>query len=143
MPGVVDVRVEQVAGLRYLRITPDRARLARYGLTIEDVNKVTETMAVGRTVGRGAREGAPLRDRRADRASASRATWTSSAPLPLKSTCGQIVPLGDVAELALEHGPAQVSRDNQSRRLTVEFNVRGRDLVSAVEEARARRRPRR
>jgi cobalt-zinc-cadmium resistance protein CzcA len=51
VPGAMDVRVEQVAGLRYLRVIPDRAKLARYGLTIEDVNQVTETMAVGHQVG--------------------------------------------------------------------------------------------
>src|SRR6185369_11037977 len=51
IPGVVDLRVEQSAGLTYLRIRPDRARLARYGLTVDDVNTVTETMAVGREVG--------------------------------------------------------------------------------------------
>ena len=51
VPGAVDVRVEQVAGLQYLRVTPDRNRLARYGLTIEDVNQVTETLAVGSPVG--------------------------------------------------------------------------------------------
>jgi heavy metal efflux system protein len=58
--------------------------------------------------------------------------------LPLKSTLGQIVPLGDVAEVTLEKGPALVNRDRQSRRLIVEFNVRGRDVVSTVEEARTR-----
>jgi cobalt-zinc-cadmium resistance protein CzcA len=56
--------------------------------------------------------------------------------LPLKSTLGQIVPLGDVAEVALEQGPALVNRDKQSRRFIVEFNVRGRDTVSTVEQAR-------
>jgi len=45
--GTVDVRVEQVAGLKYLRIVPDRSKLARYGLTIEDVNQITEKIAVG------------------------------------------------------------------------------------------------
>src|SRR6186997_2767669 len=57
--------------------------------------------------------------------------------LPLKSTLGQIVPLGDVADVTLEQGPAMVNRDKQSRRLLVEFNIRGRDVVSTVEEARA------
>src|SRR5262245_53916179 len=49
--GVVDVRIEQSAGLIYLRVCSDRAWLARYGLTVEDVNMVTETMAVGRETG--------------------------------------------------------------------------------------------
>ena len=45
--------------------------------------------------------------------------------LPLRSVSGQVVPLGDVAELRFITGPVQVSRERQSRRLTVEFNVRG------------------
>ncbi|HEY0463908.1 MAG TPA: CusA/CzcA family heavy metal efflux RND transporter, partial [Polyangiaceae bacterium] len=51
IPGAVDVRVEQVAGLRYLRIVPERGKLARYGLTVDDVNQITETMAVGHATG--------------------------------------------------------------------------------------------
>ena len=58
--------------------------------------------------------------------------------LPMKSVTGQIVPLADVADLTFSKGPAQVSREGQSRRLTVEFNVRGRDLLSVVQEARSK-----
>ena len=47
IPGVEDVRVEQSAGLSYLRIEPDRGKLARYGLTVADVNQAVETIAVG------------------------------------------------------------------------------------------------
>ncbi|MBS2012527.1 MAG: efflux RND transporter permease subunit [Deltaproteobacteria bacterium] len=134
--GAVDVRVEQVAGLKYLRIDPDRAKLARYGLTIEDVNRVTETMAVGHPVGEvleGERRfGIFIRI-----AHEFRGDLEPLRALPLRSVSGQIVPLGDVAELSFVTGPAQVSRQNQSRRLTVEFNVRGRDLLSVVSEAQA------
>jgi cobalt-zinc-cadmium resistance protein CzcA len=48
-----------------------------------------------------------------------------------------MVPLGDVADLRIEDGPVAVNRDNQSRRLIVEFNVRGRDLWSVVTDAQA------
>jgi cobalt-zinc-cadmium resistance protein CzcA len=134
--GVTDVRREQGAGLTYLRIRPDRARLARYGLTVEDVNTVTETMAVGRTAGEIFEK-----DRRFAMVVRTAVEYQGSLDvvraLPLKSTFGQIVPLGDVADVSLEQGPALVNRDKQSRRLIVEFNVRGRDAVSAVEEARA------
>jgi cobalt-zinc-cadmium resistance protein CzcA len=133
--GVVDVRAEQTAGLTYLRIRPDRSRLARYGLTVEDVNVVTETMAVGRKVGeifeKDRRFGLVVRT-----ALDYQGNLDVVRALPLKSTLGQIVPLGDVAEVTLEQGPAAVSRDSQSRRFIVEFNVRGRDVVSAVEDAR-------
>jgi cobalt-zinc-cadmium resistance protein CzcA len=136
IPGVVDVRPEQTAGLTYLRIRPDRARLARYGLTVDDVNAVTETMAVGRTVGQVFEA-----DRRFSMVVRTNVDYQGSLDvvraLPLRSTTGQMVPLGDVAEIALEQGPSLVNRDKQSRRLIVEFNVRDRDTVSAVEDAQA------
>jgi cobalt-zinc-cadmium resistance protein CzcA len=136
IPGVVDLRPEQTAGLTYLRIRPDRARLARYGLTVEDVNVVTETMAVGRKTGEVFEK-----DRRFDLVVLMGLDFRGSLDvvraLPLKSTLGQIVPLGDVADIVLEQGPVLVNRDKQSRRTLVEFNVRGRDVVSTVEEARS------
>jgi len=136
VPGVVDLRPEPSAGLTYLRIRPDRGRLARYGLTIEDVNTVTATMAVGRTVGQVFEK-----DRRFALVVRTAVDYQGSLDvvraLPLKSTSGQIVPLGDVADVALEEGPAQVNRDQQSRRFLVEFNVRDRDVVSTVEEVQA------
>lgn len=137
VPGAVDVRVEQVAGLRYLRIIPDRAKLARYGLTIQDINTVTETIAVGHPVGdvlEGERRFGIFVKTELD----FRGDLEPIRALPLRSLSGQIVPLGDVADLSFMTGPAQVSRESQSRRLTVEFNVRDRDLLSVVEEAQSR-----
>jgi cobalt-zinc-cadmium resistance protein CzcA len=137
VPGAVDVRVEQVAGLRYLRVIPDRAKLARYGFTVEDINQLTETLAVGNAAGEvleGERRfGITIKlDHRYD------GELAPLLALPLRSLSGQMVPLGDVATLRFVTGPAQVSRDAQSRRISVEFNVRGRDLSSTVDDARAR-----
>jgi cobalt-zinc-cadmium resistance protein CzcA len=133
--GAVDVRVEQVAGLRYLRIVPDRARLARYGLTIEELNQITETLAVGYRAGE-VLEG----ERRFGLVVKMGHGYSGDIEplrmLPLRSVSGQVVPLGDVADLTFMEGPAQVSREKQSRRLIVEFNVRGRDLLSVVQDAR-------
>jgi len=134
VPGAADVRVEQVSGLQYLRVVPDRNKLARYGLTIADVNQVTETMAVGHKVG-VVHEG----DRRFSIVVKTGHGFSGELDplkgLPLRSVTGQIVPLGDVADLAFVTGPAQVSRESQSRRMTVELNVRGRDLLSVVRDA--------
>jgi len=132
--GVVDVRVEQVAGLEYLRVIPERAKLARYGLSVADVNQVTETMAVGHMVGE-VLEGERRFGIAVKTQHGSNGELAPLESLPLKSVTGQIVPLGDVAMLKFQKGPAQVSRRSQSRRLTVEFNVRGRDLLSVVREA--------
>jgi cobalt-zinc-cadmium resistance protein CzcA len=134
VPGAVDLRVEQVAGLRYLRIIPDRSKMARYGFTIEDINQLTETLAVGHKVGE-VLEGERRFTIAVKTAHGFDGELAPLLALPLRSVSGQIVPLGDVAELFFTTGPAQVSRESQSRRITVEFNVRGRDLLSVVREA--------
>ncbi|MFO0667448.1 MAG: CusA/CzcA family heavy metal efflux RND transporter [Polyangiaceae bacterium] len=136
VPGAVDVRVEQVAGLKYLRVIPDRAKLARYGLTIEDVNQITETMAVGYGTG-DVLEGERRFGIRVKMRHGYAGDLEPLRMLPLRSVTGQVVPLGDVADLRLIEGPAQISREAQSRRLSVEFNVRGRDLLSVVHDAQA------
>ena len=122
VPGAIDVRAEQSAGLSYLRIYPDRQRLARYGLGIEEVNQLTQALAVGLPVGQ-VFEG----ERRFSLVLKLQTGFDGSVEplrsLPLHSRTGQVVPLGDVAEVVVERGPVQVSRSAQSRRLIVEFNV--------------------
>jgi heavy metal efflux system protein len=137
VPGATDVRVEQVQGLKYLRITPDRNRLARYGLTIDDVNQITETLSVGHHAGdvlEGERRFA-IQVRTDHRFAFDLEPLKA---LPLRAINGQLVPLGDVAALEFTTGPAQISREALSRRLTVEFNVRQRDLLSVVKDAQFR-----
>jgi cobalt-zinc-cadmium resistance protein CzcA len=137
VPGVDDLRVEQQAGLRYLRVVPERGKLARYGLSVADVNQIAETMAVGHASGE-VLEG----ERRFGIVVKTKHGFDGEleplASLPLKSVSGQMVSLGDVADLHFQRGPAQVSRENQSRRLTVEFNVRAHDLLSVVRAAQAK-----
>ncbi len=136
VPGAEEVRVEQVAGLRYLVIDPDRQKLARYGLAVADVNQITETIAVGHHVGdvleAERRFGIVVKT---DHGYAG--DLGALLSLPLRSVSGQVVPLGDVAQARFSTGPAQISRDSQSRRITVEFNVEGRDLLSVVHDAQA------
>ena len=76
-------------------VTPDRAKLARYGLTIEDVNRITETMAVGHATGEvleGERRFAIV----VKMAHGFAGDLEPLRALPLKSVTGQIVPLGDL-----------------------------------------------
>jgi cobalt-zinc-cadmium resistance protein CzcA len=136
VPGAAGVKVEQVAGQPYLSILPDRIRLARYGLAIEDVNAATETVAVGYDAG-------PIFEGQKRFSLVVRQQISGSddveaiRSLPLKTRDGHIVPLGDVADIKLETGPAQISRDKGSRRITVETNVSGRDTIGFVAEAQA------
>jgi hypothetical protein len=117
---------------------PDRNRLARYGLTIEDINQLTETLAVGPPVGdvlEGERRFAIV----VRAHTASRATSSPSGRCRFVRSAGRWCrwatwPTG------VRHRPCSGQPRGQSRRLTVEFNVRGRDLLSVVQEAQAARR---
>jgi cobalt-zinc-cadmium resistance protein CzcA len=136
IPGVTDARAEQLQGLQYLRIEPDRAKLARYGLTIADINLATEAIAVGHQVGT-VLEGERRFDMMVKFDPALTSDLGALSTIPLRSKAGKVVPLGDVATFQETTGPVLVNREKQSRRVIVEFNVRGRDLVSTVEEAQA------
>jgi cobalt-zinc-cadmium resistance protein CzcA len=134
VPGVGHVRVERLEGLGSLRIAPDRTRLARHGLTVADVNLAAEAIAVGHGAGI-VREG--------DRSFAIRIRVGEPtldldvlADLPLRSAQGGMVPLGEVATLRLEDAPAAIDREGLSRRVLIEFDVEGGDLVGTVAAAR-------
>ena len=54
--------------------------------------------------------------------------------LPIRSSQG-LIPLGDLSEIQKESGPVQISHENGSRRMLIEFNVRDRDMMGVVNEA--------
>jgi cobalt-zinc-cadmium resistance protein CzcA len=132
--GVADVRVEQTAGLPMIRVRIDRDRLARYGLNAADVLDAVEATRVGKVVGT-IFEGLRRFDLVVRMPESAVANPKVLANLPLANPNGQFVPLAQVADVQVDTGPAQVSRQDVQRRLMVEFNVRGRDLGSLVREA--------
>ena len=132
--GAEDVKVQQVAGLPVLQITVDRPAAARYGINVSDVNDVIRTAVAGSeatTVLEGFRRFALVvrfpPELRNDPA--------TIGALLVSGANGARVPLAEIARITEEEGPAEVSRENGRRRLTVEVNVRGRDIGSFVEEA--------
>jgi cobalt-zinc-cadmium resistance protein CzcA len=138
VPGAADVRVEQAAGLPMLSIIPDRERMARYGLSVADVQDVVSAALGGREAGQ-IFEG----DRRFDivvRLPESLredlgALDRLPVPLPEHGHAGaSFVPLGEVATFETIVGPNQINRENGKRRVVVTANVRGRDLGSFVAE---------
>jgi cobalt-zinc-cadmium resistance protein CzcA len=131
VPGAADVVVEHTTGLPVMTIEPKRDALARYGVTIVQLQDLVAT-AMGGTVAGQLYEG----DRRADivvrlpEVSRSNPDGLTNLPIPLSN--GDYVPLGEVAELRLVTGYNQVYRENGKRRVVVTANVRGRDLGSFV-----------
>jgi cobalt-zinc-cadmium resistance protein CzcA len=134
--GAADVKAEQSAGLPVLRIQIDRDRIARYGINASDVLDAIAAMG-GRSVGEvfeGQRRFALQVRYRED----ARSSIDAIRQIPIATPTGALIPLGQLADLSVEEGPAQISRDRIQRRLTVEANVRGRDLGGFVSEAQAR-----
>ena len=133
VPGVADLRAEQVAGMPNLNIKIDRNRLARYGLTVGDVQEVIET-AVGGKAATEIIEG-QLRVEVMVRFPEERRNSPEAMGAILVATPGGgSVPLSQLAEFIETEGPLQISRDNARRRIVVEFNIRGRDTGSVVAE---------
>ena len=132
--GAADVHAEQEGGLPDLTVQVNRERLARYGINASDVLAVVEAIG-GRTVGtvygqNDTETPIVVRLPAADRASAERVR-----DIPVGLANGQAVPLSSVADVTVAPGPAQISRDKLQRRISVQINVRGRDVNSFATEA--------
>jgi cobalt-zinc-cadmium resistance protein CzcA len=157
VPGAADVKAEQISGLPFLEIDFDRAALARFGLSLDEVQEVAR-IAIGGQVAGQILEGDRRfdlvvrlpEDLRADLGAIERlpialpAESQGDASLLRPALGGEpraraaFVPLGAVADLSIGTGPNQVSRENGKRRVVVTANVRGRDIGSFVAEAEQR-----
>ncbi len=132
--GAEDVKIEAVSGLPQLQIKPDRAALARYGINVEDVNNLVESIVAGKNAGL-VYEGEQrfnLVVRLKEEINTDVETIKS---LLVSAANGARIPLSQLADVALVEGPAQISREDTRRRIGVELNVRGRDISSFVQEA--------
>jgi len=136
IPGSADVSVEQLTGQPQFLIQVDRGRLARFGLTSQEVLAFVQSLG-GIPVGEVFEE-----QRRFDLAvllnPAYRRVPEDIQRIPIKSSDGAIVTLDRVTKPALLEGPATITREWGKRRIVVQCNVRGRDVGSFVNELRER-----
>ncbi|MFT4276844.1 MAG: CusA/CzcA family heavy metal efflux RND transporter [Rhodopseudomonas sp.] len=151
--GAADVKSEQVAGLPVLTVKLDRKALARFGISVAEVQNLVEIAVGGKSAGL-VFEG----DRRFDLVVRlpdqirTDIEAIKALPIPLPPTEGQAkatpaafgssplqqmryAPLSELAEIVVAPGPNQISREDGKRRIVVSANVRGRDLGSFVAEA--------
>ena len=135
--GAEDVAVEQVTGLPQIVVKLDRNRLARFGLNAADVNRTVQTAFAGLSAGQLFEQ-----ERRFDivlrLAPALRQSIDDVRRLLITTPGGAAVPLEQVADVRLREGPNQIQRDDAKRRVTVGFNVRGRDVETVVRELQAK-----
>lgn len=134
--GAADVKTEVTTGLPQLEIKPDRARIARYGLNVADVNDFVEAIIAGRESGQ-VFEGERRFDLVVRLNEDSGKNIETIKNLLITSPTGARVPLAQIADISLTEGAAQISREDTRRRISVELNVRNRDIGSFVGEAQS------
>jgi len=137
LEGAEDVRVEQVTGFTQLDIIPDRRAMARYKLNMHDINEIVET-AIGGKVATTMIDGQMRFDVQVRFPKTRRDSIRAIEAILLPTPAGARVPLGQVARVKRVEGPAQISRENNMRRVVIETNIRGRDLGGFVAEAQER-----
>ncbi len=135
VPGTTSAFAERLEGGHYVEITPDREAAARYGLSVEDVQKVVATALGGETVtttveGRE-RYGVNVRYPRGDRSDPEAVASQVLVPAP----GGAMVPLGQVASVRVTTGPPSIRTEDAQPVAYVYVDLQGRDLGGYVAEA--------
>jgi cobalt-zinc-cadmium resistance protein CzcA len=133
VPGAADVQKDQVTGTPQLRIGIDRQAIARYGINVEDVQNVIGTAVGGESAGQ-IFEGIRRFDIFVRFAEEARADAESLKHILIAAPGGAKVPLDQLAVIEEIVGPRQITRENNQRFITVQCNVRGRDIGSFVAE---------
>lgn len=131
--GATEPNVERVAGLPQIVIKYNRSQIAANGVSIEDVNHVVSTAFAGGVAGVIYEN-----ERRFDLVvrldTAYRNDIEDVSNLYVPTSTGAQIPLSQLAEIKMELGPAQVSREDGKRRIVIGFNVKDRDVESVVED---------
>jgi cobalt-zinc-cadmium resistance protein CzcA len=135
--GIEDLGVVQTLGKPNLTIRPDRAVCARYGLNVGDVEAVIQAAIGGQAVTQ-VFEGEKRFDLVVRWKESARSDVRRIQEILVGTPDGGQVPLGQVATIQETLGPAMIFREDNHRYAPVKFSVRGRDLKSALDEARAR-----
>ena len=136
IPGSEDVITNKNSGMQYMQVELDRQAIGRFGLSVEEVQNDLRALIEGRTVGVVIEEGRrlPLLVRGSAALHMSPALFES---LRLPIADGRALPLAQLARLVPMDGPVKIERENSSRMAVIRTNVRDRDLVSFVDEAKA------
>ncbi len=136
IPGATEVTGEQITGQPVLQVRVDPEALARFGVPTRSVLNLVEAVGT-RRVGE-VREGQrrfPLVVRLPDR---QRTDPDALAQTLIPTAAGPVLPLDSVATITESEGPSTINREWGKRRITVQCNVRGRDVAGFVTEAQAR-----
>lgn len=131
--GTRDVAMEQIEGESQLVIRPNRDKLDRYGISVDDVMSLVADAIGGATAGQVI-SGNERYNIYVRLAKGFRDNAEAIGSLILQAPDGAWVRLEDVASIAVEQGPPMIKRDDVQRRVVIQSNVEGRDMGSLVAE---------
>lgn len=135
--GATDVAAEQQAGLAQVAIAIDRARIARYGINVADVEEVIEMAVGGKTASEmldGNRRFAISVRLQQD----ARSSVAALENLVVKAPDGSRIPLAELAQIKVDIGASRIGREENSRRIAIKCNLIGRDQGGFVQEVMPR-----
>ena len=132
--GIAEISVIHQLGQPSLTVTIDRARIARYGLNVEDVNGLIEA-AVGGTAATQVVQGEKLFDLVVRLKPEFRQTPDAIRNILVATPGGQQVPMKELADIREVSGASFVYREDNSRYTGVQYSIKDRDLAGAVEDA--------
>jgi cobalt-zinc-cadmium resistance protein CzcA len=132
--GIREVTLVQELGQPSLTINIDRARIARYGLNVADINGLIQT-AIGGDVATQVVQGEKEFDLVVRLNQQYRDNPEEIGNIPVATAGGQQIPLKEFADISVTNGASFIYRENNSRYIGVQFSVEGRDLAAAVQDA--------
>lgn len=136
VPGAAEVAVEATEGQGYLNVRMDRAAMARFGIPMEEMQEALETAVGGRPVSQVV-DGAYALDVVVQYPAELRTSVEAIGAITIPSPGGARIALAQLADIRLESGPVQVSREQAQRLVVVSANVSGRDLGGFAREVQS------
>ena len=133
--GAIDVVRGDISGQKYLQVDINKAEIARYGVNVEDINRLIESAVGGRVVTE------MLENNRRVGIMMRYAEQYRNSPQALEKMLvsipnGNKLPLGQLAKVSVVDGPVQIIRESARRQVVIQANVENRDVVGFVDEVR-------
>ncbi|WP_329743346.1 CusA/CzcA family heavy metal efflux RND transporter [Dyella sp. A6] len=132
--GITDITLVHELGQPNLAVKIDRAKIARYGLNVDDINNLINA-AIGGDVATEVVQGEKQFDLVVRLQKRFRNNSLEIGNIPVATPDGQEIPLKELASIKIENGASFIYRENDSRYIGVQYAVQGRDLASAVDDA--------
>jgi len=133
--GAIDVIKTEITGQNYLQINIKHEEVAKYGLNVEDINRMVEVAIAGKVVSEVVRDNRkiPITIRFDEN---DRSTFKEISRMLIPTDNGSKIPLSELAVIEEINGPFQITRETGQRQIVIQANVEGRDIVSFVEETK-------